>query len=140
MRSLLAQPLADTADNRTIIAVLADNDDVVISSRESSVSSVSPRTGHTRLLPESQRGQRSVPPRSRRLATTYSKSLVNLSSPPGLPLEGLGILGDDVFGNEDSSDDEEDDDVIGPSLVSRLSVTAPGLPTKDLFWTARISV
>ena len=50
-------------------------------------------------------------------------------------LRSVEAVGDDYL-----TDDEEADDVIGPSLVSRLSVTAPGLPTKDLFWTARISV
>jgi hypothetical protein len=94
------------------------------SSRESSVSSGSGRTPRqSRIFPSPPRGLHVVQQK-------YSKSQMNLTSPPS-SLDILRLsdeaLGDSDSPSDDDDDDNEDLDVIGPSLVSRLSVTAPGL-------------
>jgi hypothetical protein len=124
----------DTAavDNRTVITLpLLDNG--AMSSRESSVSSGSerPTPRQPRILP--------TPPRGLHVAQQYSKSLMNLTSPPS-SFDVLRLsdeaLGESDSASDDDHDDDEDLDVIGPSLVSRLSVTAPGmLADKVLFHT-----
>jgi hypothetical protein len=135
-----ARPDISHPENRTVITLLSDADDLsLISSRESSV--VSSRSSGTRaarpFLPLNSPGRASARVQGK-IARQFSKSLSNLSLSPGAPMRtnnnkvSLRVNDDEYAYCDESDEDEEGEDDFHarlhrhPFLVSRLSVTAPG--------------
>jgi hypothetical protein len=132
-------------ENRTVITLLSDADDLsLISSRESSV--VSSRSSRTRasrpFLPLNSPGRASARVQGK-IARQFSKSLGNLYISPNAPMSTNNNkvslrVNDDEYAYYDESDEDEkeegEDDLQSrlhhnhhrPFVVSRLSVTAPG--------------
>jgi len=127
-------------DNRTVITLLSDADNLsLVSSRESSV--VSSRSSRTRaarpFFPLDRPGRASARVQGK-IARQFSKSLGNLSISPDAPMRtnnnkvSLRVNDDEYAYYDESDEDEEGEDDFHsrlhhhPFLVSRLSVTAPG--------------